>query len=83
MRKGDKHPMWGKNHPNKGKKIHSEEFKKKSIEILRKANLGRRLSKEHKQKISEAMKGRVFSPEHRSKIGEANKRRKQLPKGKK
>ena len=46
------------------------------IETLRKANLGRNLSEEHKLKISENNKNRKHSEETKLKIGKANKGKK-------
>lgn len=46
---------------------HSEESKEK----MRQARLGKKLSEEHKAKISAGGKGRVFTEEHKQKIREA------------
>ena len=50
-----------------------EEAKKALSKAMRELHIGKKLSEEHKQKISEAGKGRVVSKETREKIGEANR----------
>jgi len=74
--KGEKHHFYGKVHPNKGKKIHTKEWIKESVERLRKANLGKKFSEERKREMSELRKGKKFSEEHKRKLSEANKGRK-------
>lgn len=70
--KGSKHHFFGKVHPNKGKKIHTEKFKKEAVIWLKKANVGRRLSEEHKRKISKVHKGKKLSKEHIEKLRISN-----------
>jgi len=57
--------------------IISEQTRDKLREIskTKKANLGKKLSKEWKENIRLSVLGRKFSKEHKSKIGEANKNR--------
>ena len=55
-RKGIKHHFYGKVHPNKGKKIHTEKFKEEAVIWLKKANIGRKLSEDHKRKLSKSLR---------------------------
>ena len=47
-----------------------------TIEKVRQAHLGKRLSDETKKKISESNKGKIFSDEHRKLLSEARRQRK-------
>ena len=67
----------GKNHPLYGKH-HSEETKQKISKAHQGIERGSP-SKEHREKISEALRGRVISPEWRQKISEAHTGRERKP----
>lgn len=57
----------------------SEETRKKRSESLKGENnpmFGKKLSEEHKKKISDSQKGRVFSEEHKQKISVSSKGKK-------
>ena len=65
---GEKHPFYGKPHPNRGKKVHSSEFKRRLI-LYNHSRKGRfKHSEESKDKMSKKRKGVLFSEEHKKNL---------------
>lgn len=78
MRKGKKHPMFGKRHSDETKKKMSEsqkgrKFSDDTKKKISEAKKGKKLSDATKKKVSEALKGRKFSDETKKKMSEAHK----------
>lgn len=59
-----------------GTKDKSGKNSQESIEKMRQGNLGKKISDEHKEKISIKLKGRKLSPEHIEKVRQSNTGRK-------
>ena len=77
IRKGEKNHFYGKTHSDETKQKLSELAKKRDLSYLteaaRKANTGKQVSKETREKISNANKGKIVSEETKEKIKEKRK----------